>query len=175
MPRTYFLAIALLAATALAQPTPSPHLGDLRLFAGTWQCKGTTFATPWGPEHPTVATIHVQWVLGRYWLHVEYAEKKTARNPHPAAGHVYWGYDEGEKKHVGYFVNNFGGHERIESEGWNADTIVWTGRMSAGGSPIATRDTFVRKSATEVAHKTEAEMNGNWMTLDAETCKKTSP
>ena len=174
MHRTYVLLFALVATTALAQPKPSPRLGDLTAFAGNWRCTGTTFASPWGPEHPTTANIRVEWVLGRFWLNAEYAEKKTARNPNPASGHVHWGYDEQTKKLTGYAVNNFGGHEMVESDGWTEDTIVWTGKMSAGGMTVATRDTFVRKGARAVQHKTEAELQGRWMKLNEETCKKSS-
>jgi hypothetical protein len=31
-------------------------------------------------------------------LHAAYAEQKTARNPHPASGHMLWGYYEASKK-----------------------------------------------------------------------------
>src|ERR1051325_10286817 len=120
------LVATLLAATVLAQPKPSPRLGDLKAFAGEWTCKGTTFTSSFGPAHPTAATIHVSWVLGSYWLRAMYAETKTPKNPIPAAGHVYWGYDEQTKKLTGYAVNNFGGHVKVESDGWKGDTIVWS-------------------------------------------------
>lgn len=164
--------LALIVFTAAAMAQPSPRLRDLNSFAGTWTCNGKAFATPWGPEHPTTATIHVVWDLGAYWLHADYAEKKTASNPHPAAGHVYWGWDELEKKFAGHFVNNFGGHEVIASDGWHGDTIIWTGQMNTPQGPMATRDTFVRKSGREITHTTEAQMKGAWSELDAETCKK---
>jgi hypothetical protein len=166
------ITLVLFAATAFAQPAPSPRLGDLQSFAGTWTCTGKAFQSPWGPEHPTTATIRVIWDPGRYWLHAAYAEQKTARNPHPASGHVFWGYDEASKKFIGYAVNNFGGHETIESDGWKGETIVWTGTMQGAGASIPTRDTFTRKSAREVTHLTEAELGGKWMPLDGETCRK---
>ena len=174
--RTISVLIAtLLASTVIAQSKPSPRLGDLKAFAGTWSCKGTAFKTQWGPEHPTAATIKVWWVLGSFWLKAEYTEKKTPQNPHPAAGHVYWGYDERTKSLMGYAVDNFGGHVVIESDGWHGDTIVWNGTMSVAGMSFPTRDTFIRKSAKEVSHTTQAQMNNQWMTLNEETCRKTAP
>jgi len=173
--RKLFVLIAILLATAaLAQPKPSTHLGDLSSFVGDWTCHGKTLASQFGPEHPTTASIHVSWVLGSFWLQAQYAEKKTPQNPHPASGHVYWGYDEMTKKLTGFGVNNFGGHVKIESDGWHGDTIIWTGTMSAGGATFGTRDTFIRKSSREVSHTTQAQMGANWTTIDEETCKKTS-
>lgn len=156
------------AATAFAQSSPPPDLQNLKSFAGTWRCTGTAFKTQWGPEHPTVATIHVTWILDSYWMQATYAEEKTAKNPHPAAGHAYWGYDPQSKRFVGHAVNNFGGHEAIESDGMKGDTLVWSGNM--GG--VATRDTFVLKSAKVVTHTTELEIGGQWLAADAETCAK---
>ena len=170
----YVLIATLVAATTLAQPQPSSRLGDLKAFAGNWRCTGTAFQTNWGPEHPTTAKIKVTWVLGRHWLNVQYEEVKTKQNPNPASGHVHWGYDEGTKKLTGYGVNNFGGHVFVESDGWQGNTIVWSGTMSAGGASFQTRDTFVLNNPREVRHTTEAEMGGHWMKFDEETCRKTS-
>ena len=172
--RIYVLVLSFLATTLFAQPQPSERLGDLKHFAGDWRCTGKAFASAFGPEHPTTAKIRVTWVRGRYWLFADYAETKTAQNPNPAAGHVHWGYDERTKKFTGYAVNNFGGHSTIESDGWHGDTIVWTGTTSVGEMTFKTRDTFIRPSARVVVHSTEAEIQGRWVTLDEETCRKTS-
>ena len=173
MLRIYLMTLTLIATTAMAQqPKPSPRTGDLNAFTGTWRCDGTAFASPWGPEHRTKATIRVAWVLNGFWLHAKYAEQKTAQNPYPAAGDVYWGYDEQKKKLSGCALNNFGGFVAIESDGRTGDTNVWNGTMSLGGLNIKTRDTFVRKSAREVTHKTEAEKDGTWIPLSAETCRR---
>lgn len=173
MLRICLVTLTLLATTTLAQqPKPSPRLAGLNAFTGTWRCTGTAFASPWGPEHPTAAKIRVAWVLGGFWLEADYAEQKTAKNPNAAAGRVYWGHDDQKKKLSGFAVNNHGGSVSIESDGWSGDTIVWNGTMSLAGMTIPTRDTFVRKSAREIAHKTEAEMNGQWVQLTGETCRK---
>ena len=173
MVRIYVVILTVLATTAFAQqPKPSPRLGDLRAFTGTWRCDGIAFASPWGIEHPTKATIRVSWVLNGFWLYAEYAEQKTAQNPNPAAGRVYWGHDDQKKKLSGYAMNNFGGSVVIESDGWKGNTIVWNGTMSLGGMDIPTRDTFIQKNAREVAHTTEAQMNGQWVQLSSETCRK---
>jgi len=170
--RVYVVIFTILAASAFAQTAPSSRLGDLKPFAGSWRCTGKAFKTQWGPEHPTIATIHVTWVLNSFWLHANYAEQKTKSNPHPAAGHVYWGYDEKLKKLAGYAVNNFGGRVAVESDGWNGDTIVWSGEMSAGGTSFPTRDTFVRRNKSTIEHKSEAQVGGNWIELDTESCRK---
>ncbi|HSY51700.1 MAG TPA: DUF1579 family protein [Thermoanaerobaculia bacterium] len=167
-----FVLAALVVASAFAQPKPSPRLADLQSFAGTWRCNGKAFASAWGPEHATRATIHVVWALRGFWLAIDYTEYKTLHNPHPAQGTVLWGYDEGTQKLTGYAVDNGGGHSMVESTGWDGATIVWSGPMHVAGMTIPSRNTFVRKSPREIKHTTEAEIEGKWQTFDEETCRK---
>jgi hypothetical protein len=171
-PRCLFVLAALVVVPTFSQPKPSPRLADLKPFAGTWRCSGKAFASAWGPEHATRATIHVVWKLRGYWLAIDYEEVKSAGNPHPAEGYVYWGYDEGTQKLTGHAVDNGGGHSTIESTGWEGDTIVWSGPMHVAGMTIASRNTFVKKSASEIRHMTEAEIEGKWQKFDEETCRK---
>jgi len=173
MTRFSLVVVMLFAATAVAQPAPpSKRLADLTHFQGTWTCTGKAFASPWMPEHSKVATIHVDWVLGGYFLNAVWVERKTASNPRPAAGHVYWGYDEQTKKFAGWAADNFGANGPIASAGWDGDTIVWTGSFTVNGVTINTRDKFVRKSAKQIDHTTEADMGGTWTLFNQETCLK---
>ena len=173
MVRISFVALMLLAVTVAAQPTPpSKRLADLHDFQGTWTCTGKALASPWMPEHSKIATIHVNWVLGDYFLNAVWVEKKTASNPHPAAGHVYWGYDEQAKKFVGWAADNFGANGPIESTGWAGDAIVWTGSFTVNGHAINTRDKFVRKGPKQIDHATEADLGGTWTLFNQETCLK---
>ena len=168
------LLLVFLASGVFAQTAPSPSLEELEVFEGFWNCNGTAFASAFGPERPIRATIRVEWVLNDFWLNSEYVERRTGKNPAPAAGHVHWGYDEKTQKLTGYGVNNFGGHIKVESDGFTGDTIVWSGTMNVGLASFPTRDTFIRKSSREIEHMTEADIGGQFVTLNRETCKKTN-
>lgn len=177
MLRTTFL-MALVAVSALAtipalaQPAPSPHLEDLEIFEGFWNCNGMAFSSPFGPERPIRATINVEWTLDDFWLNSEYTERRTGKNPKPAAGHVHWGYDELTRKFTGYGVNNFGGYIKVDSDGWIGDTIIWSGTMNIGGTAFPTRDIFFRRSTREIQHRTEAQLDGQFVALNEETCRR---
>lgn len=177
MTKTQFLfAILVLffvATTATAQmPMPDAKLKELQYFAGTWQCKGTAFASPWTKEHPTKGTAMLSWSLGNYWLDVSYRETKTEMNPMPYAVKAYWGYDAASKKIVAGSVDSMGGYATQDTPGWTGDSLVFDGVQHAGGMTSKARDTFMKKSATEVMHMFEMESDGKWMKLAEETCKK---
>jgi hypothetical protein len=161
-------------STALMAPTPpspSPALKALDYFKGTWKCEGTAFATPMSKEHKISATAVANWDLGNYWLAVRYTEMKTAANPWPLDVRMFWGYDPATKKLVSGNLDNMGGYGTEDSDGWKGDVITWSGPVHMGG-PTMQRDTFTKKSATQMVHVGEAEMNGKWMKLDEQTCTK---
>ena len=172
MKRLVCLAVFLVATAALAQKPPA-ELKQLDSFAGSWSCKGTVFAGDWGPEHPTVFKIVTKWSLGGQWLFTDYVESKTAKNPHPMLGMALWGYDTDLKKFVGGWVDNSGMYQTQQSDGWNGDTIIFTGPMHGGGmSGMTGRDTFMKKSAHQIDHVYEAENKGTWKTVEKDSCHK---
>lgn len=124
------------------------------------------------PEHATRAWIHVISTLGGFWIDSDYSEDRTSQNPHPNAGKVHWGFDEGAQKFTGYAIDNNGGINSLESDGFQGDTIVWRGTARTAAGTFATRDTFARKSSTGILHTGEAFLNGVWVKLDEETCRK---
>jgi len=167
------LLAACVAATAFAQPAPSPKLDQLEPFLGLWRCSGTAFTTPLSKEHKTRAWIHVTSELSGFWVDSEFSEDRTSENPHPNAGKVHWGFDETTQKFTGSAVDNNGGlNTPLESDGMQGDTIVWRGTAHTAAGAFATRDTFTRKSSTEIAHTGEAFLNGVWIKLDEESCRK---
>jgi len=162
-----------LAATAAFAQKPSEKLKELNPFVGTYHCKGITFASDMGPEHATTATVIGTWELGGYWLDVDYREAKTAKNPMPYRCRIVMGYDEGMKKLVSGFVDNFGGYGTQASDGWDGDKFTLTGNMHMGPMAAEGRDVFTKKSATEMTHMFEMKMpNGELKKFDEETCKK---
>jgi hypothetical protein len=172
MKRLVCLLVFLVAASALAQSKPPAELKQLDPFVGKWSCKGTVYAGEWGPEHPTVFNIDTHWSLGGQWLYTDYAETKTAKNPHPMKGIGLWSYDTDAKKFVGGWVDNNGMYQTQESDGWKGDEIVFTGPTHNGGMTGMTgRDTFKGKGKT-ITHLFEIEMKGTWKKYESDSCTK---
>jgi hypothetical protein len=164
------LSLVVLAGQAMAME-PDPILKQqLGFLARNFDCKGIAYASPMAPEHPTQATVTAAWTLGGYWAGFTYAEKKTAQNPMPFAVRGVMGYDPQAKKLVMGSADNMGGYTSAASDGWNGDALVFVGPWHMGTQTVSGRDTFMKKSATEMTHKAEIEADGKWMTLGQETC-----
>jgi hypothetical protein len=170
MKRLVCLLVFLVATAALAQ-TPA-ELKELKPFVGTWSCKGIVYAGDWGPEHPTTSTIDTKWAYGGMWLKTAYSEAKTSKNPKPMTGEGLWGYDAEMKKLVGGWVDSTGAYQTQQSDGWKGDDIVFTGPFHAGGMTMTGRDTFTKKSATEMTHVFDLDMKGTWKKVESDTCWK---
>ncbi|HEV7485595.1 MAG TPA: DUF1579 family protein [Thermoanaerobaculia bacterium] len=170
--KTRMLAVVVCLITVAAFGQSNPKLKELQPFIGTWQCSGTTFASPQGPEHPTQATVTGTWTLGGTWLTMHYTETKTAKNPHPFDLIDMWSYDEHAKLFVSGFADNTGGYGTAQSPGWQGDKLVFTGPLHAGGMTMNTRDIFIKVSKNEIGHEGEFEDKGTWKKLDKEVCKR---
>lgn len=162
------VSLCLAATAAFAQSAKNK---ELEPFIGDWKCTGTAFASEMGPEHPLMATVHAKWILDGAWVEIDYAESKTAKNPHPVAVRIFMSYDAGLKKFVYGTVDNFGGYGTEESSGWNGDTMVFTGPSHMGAMTSTSRDTFM-KAKNEIRHMGETEVKGAWKKTDEQTCRK---
>ena len=167
--RILVLGLCLVTVAAFGQNDPKKK--ELQAFAGTWQCKGTAFASPWAPEHPTRASVTGTWVLGGQWMEVHYWETKSTKNPHPIDVKIFYGYDAEPKMLVGGSVDNMGGYATQQSAGWEGDKLVFTGPMH-GGMTMNSRDTYTRVGDKEIHHMGEMEEKGVWKKLSEEICKK---
>jgi hypothetical protein len=167
--RILILGLCLVTVAAFGQA--NPKLKDLNYFVGTWQCTGTSFASPMGPEHPTKATITAAWILGGTWLEAHYKEAKAAKNPTPFELRAFWGYDEEPKSIVAGTVDNMGGYSTAAAA-WDGDKPTFSGPMHGGGMTANSRDTFTKAGKNEFSHEGEMEVEGKWMKLDKETCKR---
>jgi hypothetical protein len=170
--KTRILAAVLSLITVAAFGQTNPKLKEVQVFVGTWHCTGTAFASDWGPEHATKATVNGSWILGGAWLQIRYTEVKTAKNPHPYAVLALWSYDEEPKAFVAGSVDNMGGYSTQQSPGWDGDKLVFSGPMHGGGMTMNTRDTFTKVNKNEVRHESEMDVKGTWKKLDQETCKR---
>jgi hypothetical protein len=169
--KTRIFAVVICLATVAAFGQSNPKLKELQTFVGTWQCSGMTFASPMGPEHPTVGTVNGAWILDGSWVEVRYTETKTARNPHPYAVRMLLSYDPEPKAFVSGAVDNMSGYSTEQGTGWQADKLTFAGVMHSGGATMKTRDIFTRVGKNEVRHESEMDMKGKWVKLDQETCK----
>jgi hypothetical protein len=170
--KTRMFAVAVCLITVAAFGQSNPKLKELQPFIGTFQCTGMTFASPMGPEHATKATVSGRWVLGGAWLEIHYTETKTAKNPHPYGVIALWGYDEQPKAFVAGSVDNMGGYGTSQASGWEGDKLIFTGPMHGGGATMKARDIFTKVGKNQIDHESEMEMDGKWVKLDKETCKR---
>lgn len=169
--KVLYLLVCLAATAAFAQK-PSPELRKVDYLAGTWSCTGKALASDFGPEHATKATVVAKWILGDYWLNINYNEEKTKANPMPYHVSVFLGWDEELKKFVLGGVDDMGAYETEQSAGWDGDKFVLEGPVHMGGMTMKTRDVFTKVSAKELMHYSELEMKGAWKKMDEETCRK---
>ena len=148
-----------------AAPSPAPELSQLAYFDGDWSCSGQANAGPAGPAHATEAKVHVKRDLGGFWYMGRYEEKKTAENPHPVVFAWTWGFDRTAKAFTQDGFDNFGMHAHETAPGWQNATLVFANSGS--------RDTFTKKSDSELEHQGEVQAQGKWIATDHETCKRT--
>jgi hypothetical protein len=71
------------------------------------------------------------------------------------------------------WVDNMGAWSTETSPGWQGDTMVWTGEGSLNGMKVGSRDTFTKKGA-DLHHVGEVQMDGKWVTLQDELCKRSA-
>lgn len=170
---TFVLVLTLLACTAMASSHMEPTtLRQLDPLIGKFQCKGMAFASPMGPEHATVASVDVKWILGGQWAQFTYGEKKTTANPKPFTVTGFFGYDAEQKKYVSNGVDSMGGYGTSAADGWNGDEMVFVGPYHAGGMTMNGRDTFTKVGTNELKHMYEVEQNGSWQKMSQETCTR---
>lgn len=170
--KTRMLAVVVCLVTMAAFGQSNPKLKELQTFVGTWQCTGVTFASPMSPEHPTKGNVIGSWILNGSWVEVRYTETKTAKNPHPYAVRMLLSYDEQPKAFVSGAVDNMSGYSIEQAPAWESDKMTFEGAMHSGGATMKSRDIFTKVGKNEVRHESEMEMDGKWVKLDKESCKR---
>jgi Protein of unknown function (DUF1579) len=159
-------------ASAAAMPKPAPEMAQLKYFDGTWRCDGDVPASPMGPAHKSRATVTMRPDLGGFWYTGTVREEKTEQTPRPLQGVFHETYDPAKKRFLVFWADSYGGWANQASGGWDGDRIVFEGEGALGGQAIGTRDTFVKKTASELTHTAEIRMGGAWTTVNNETCRK---
>jgi hypothetical protein len=161
------LATSLFAADA---PKPDPKLKELDYFTGTWACKGTeTFD---GPTIHYTETVVGTWILNHFWLDIRVTQQKSKENAMPFAGRGFLGYDAEAKKFVVGWVDNTGGYETSQFDGWDGNKISWEGTYHMGTMSAKGRDVFTKVTAKKQTHTFELEQGGKWVEVMNETCTR---
>jgi hypothetical protein len=173
MKKTTMGCLLLLLSTAAFgdEGAAASKIRQLDALAGTWRCSGTAFASPEAPQHATSGEATLKWDLDGHWLPFTYAEKKTAENPMPYRATGFFGYDPEIGQLVNGGVDNMGGYSTAASDGWNGDSIVFTGPWHMGPQTLTSRDTFTRKGE-QLMHMLEMQQDGKWVKLAEESCTK---
>ena len=158
------LLVSLAATVTFAQmPAKAPSkLAELQYFNGNWDCTGTAFAMDKVPEHPTKGKAKGAWTLGDQWMALTYDEMKDAKNTHPVMARLFLGYDPELKQLVSGALDNMGGYSTGSSNGWMGSTLTFEGPIHTGGMTAKSRETFTKKSATQLMHSSSIEVNGKW-------------
>ena len=170
---TTTLALPARAAEAPQMPAPSPEMGQVAYFVGSWSCTGKAETTPLGPAHATQADVHVRKEFNDFWDIGHYVEKKTAENPHPMSFAFVMGYDTAAKALTLDGYDAFGGRSHQTASGWKDGKLVFDGQnLGTDGQSTPARDTFTKKSETTMEHLGEMQFGGQWTRIDAETCTR---
>ena len=152
-------------------PKPSPEMAKLDFFEGTWTCEGKMNDSPMGPGGKMSSTVRVRDDLNGHFQ--SGSVKGTMANMPPFEGMFHTTYDSGAKQFVMLWVDNMGAWAKSNSSGWQGDKMAFEGEQHMGGQTMKGRDTFMRSGSDTMKHIFEAQMDGKWMTMGEETCKKT--
>jgi len=181
-PRTILTILFILSSIGFAEaageppagpPKPPAEMAQLKIFEGVAKCTGSQSVSDLGPEHPTAAVVRGRSDIGGFEVIIRYNERKTKDNPSPILALYVIGYDASAKQFVSTRFDNFGGQGSGTAPGWASDKLTLTSDYVVGGKKLGLRDTFTKKSDTEVDHLGEIQgSDGKWTTLDQETCKR---
>lgn len=168
---TAFLVAALAGASAVAQeaPKPAPELSQIAYFEGSWSCTGKANESPFGPAGAMTSTADIKKDLGGFFQ--SGVIKGSMAGQPPFEGRFYVTYNPAAKQFAMMWVDNMGGWATNTSSGWKGDVMVYEGDSHMGPQTFRSRDTFTRGAGT-MKHAWEAQMNGKWVPLGEETCKK---
>jgi hypothetical protein len=158
---------------SMAPPKPAAEMSQLSYLAGTWNCSGKAFASPFGPEHASEGVAHAKASLGGFWYEMHYDETKSATNPAPYHIIQLMGYDPVQKVFLSHCFDMMGGACSQTSPGWKGDTLAFEGTDLVMGQKTGARDSFTKLSATEMKHHGEIQTpDGAWVPTDEETCHR---
>jgi Protein of unknown function (DUF1579) len=170
---------ALMASSpALAQgqpperPVPAPEMAGLAFFIGTFACGGKAHATPMSTAHPMERTITGQIDLDGHWLFMRFLDKTTKDNPTPIRGNWQLTYDAKAKGYVAVWTDNLGRWFPQTSAGWNGNIISFAGDFLLNEQKATVRDTFTKKSDSEMLMAVDLQKGGEWTRFIDLNCRR---
>src|SRR5262249_46635887 len=119
------------AEGAMPAPKPAPEMAQLKPFEGNWSCRREGPAGPLGPGQKTKSTVKSHTGMGGFWQ----VGTVTMAAP-PMEGSFHITYDAGQKKYVMLWVDTMGGYAQQTSNGWEGDTMVFTGEGNMMGQKM---------------------------------------
>jgi hypothetical protein len=167
---TLVLALAVSPVLAQEMPKPAPEMAKLDYFEGSWTCEGMTKDSPFGPGGKITSTATIRDDLGGFWQ--SGTIKGSMPNMPPFEGMFHTTYDPMAKQYVMLWVDNMGAWSQSTSKGWEGDKMIYEGEGTMGGQKMKSRDTFMQAGAGMMKHSWEMEMDGKWVPMGEETCKK---
>lgn len=165
--------VLIAAPIVLAQqmPKPSPEMAKLDFFKGNWTCEGSTKESPMGPAGKITSTAQIKEDLGGFWQ--SGMIKGTMANMPPMEGMFHSTYDPTAKQFLMLWIDSMGGWARSTSSGWQGEKMVYEGEANMPGQkPTTSRDTFTKGPAGAMTHAWEAQIDGKWIPIGEETCRK---
>lgn len=155
-------------------PKPAPEVAQAaKMMVGTWKCVGTQAASPMGPEHKIEATNTFKLDMDKFFIAMNYVEKKTKLNPMPGKFTEYRTYDPAQKKWVAVGADNMGMVSNTTGEPTEKG-VKWEGKSSGSGMSMSMRITEEQKNPKEVHVVGEMQMAGDqaWKPMFEVDCKK---
>ena len=160
------------AAATPPAPKPAAELDQLKVFEGSWRCDGKQPAGPFGPEQEYKSTFKGKKDIDKFWIAIEYDQKKSKAHPMPIKARGFLGYDPAAKKYVTIGADNTGGWISESSPGWEGDKLVFSGDGSMGGQKVSFRETYTKKGEKELNWTGEMKMGKDWIAVGNDSCKK---
>lgn len=166
--------VTLLSRAGFAQGPGGPpdELSRMKFLVGTWKCTGKMLATPLGPEGAAETVMTVQTKADEFWYSVRY-ETKTQDGSPPSKGVGMIGFDPGSKALAIISMESSGVTYSQRSPGFIDNKAEWTGEMSGMGKKVPYRETYVKKSDTELSTFMELSLKkGAWIKASELACKR---
>jgi hypothetical protein len=165
--------VAAAAAPATsAVPKPAPELDQMKILEGNWRCDGRAPASAAGPEHAYKSSWKFKRDLDNFWWAAEYQQKQGKAHPSPMKARGYLTWDANTKSFVLVGMDNLGGTSTETTAGWAGDVFTLAGDASVGGKKIPYREIITKKGNREFTWRGEVKMDGDWVTLGEDRCKK---
>ena len=121
-------------------------------MVGTWHCTGKSMASPMGPEHPAEAEVKVgedAWT--GCGSSATTARRRPRRIPCRSPATNTGPTTRPRRCSTAWSWTAWAASRRATRRGGRGDKLVWTMEGMMGGQKMKSRDTFVRKSQSELS------------------------